>query len=105
MEGKSISGHPVQIKHLDSVDDIPACHLLFAGPTEDGRLEEIMKKTAGRPILTVGESEKFPNAGGIFRFFIEDHRIRFEINLESTGKSGLKISSKLISLARVYKKP
>jgi len=34
-------------------------------------------------------------------FFSQDGKIRFEVNLEATRQGGLKISSKLLSLARI----
>jgi hypothetical protein len=39
-------------------------------------------------------------------FFLEENKIRFEINLETAGLAKLKISSRLVALARrVVNKP
>lgn len=104
MEGKSIAGHPVVVRYIDSSGDVPGCHVLFVPASEDGRLDDIFKQVADRPILTVGESEKFPWAGGIIRFLIEDNKVRFEINPDAAAKASLHISSKLMCLARIFKK-
>lgn len=104
MEGKSIAGHPVTVRHVDSPDQIRGCHLLFVPATEDDHLDDIFKVVADRPILTVGESDKFPWSGGTIRFLIEDHKIRFEINSDAAAKATLRISSKLMSLAKIFKK-
>ena len=104
MDGKTIAGHPISVKHLDSADQVSGCQLVFVPATEDDRLDDIFKAVADRPILTVGESNKFPDSGGTIRFFIEDSRIRFEINLDSAARGGIRISSKLCSLARIYQK-
>jgi hypothetical protein len=51
------------------------------------------------PVLTVGETERFTQTGGMINFIMEGNKIRFEINDETAKKAGLKISSKLLSLA------
>ncbi len=80
LDGKAIAGHPIVLKHLDSVNQISGCHLLFVPESEDGDLDDIFNAVGNQPILTVGETTKFMWAGGIIRFFIADGRIRFEID-------------------------
>jgi hypothetical protein len=53
-----------------------------------------------RPILTVGESETFLRAGGIVNFFMDDGKVRFEINQDAASRAQLRISSRLLRLAR-----
>lgn len=104
LEGKSISGHPIVVRYIDSSGDLSGCHLLFVPASEDPHLDEIFNQVADRPILTVGESAKFPWSGGIIRFLIDDNKVRFEISPEAATRAGLHISSKLMSLARIFKK-
>ncbi|MGA3067335.1 MAG: YfiR family protein [Tepidisphaeraceae bacterium] len=105
MRDKTIAGRPVEVRHMDSPDQIPSCHLLFIPASEDDQLDDIFKWVADRPILTIGETPKFLDAGGTIQFLIEDGKIRFAINPDSAARAGLRISSKLMSLARIYKKP
>lgn len=104
MRNKAIAGRPVTVRYLDSPGEIAGCQLLFVPGTEDDDLDDIFKWVSDRPILTVGESSKFLDAGGTIEFLIEDGRIRFEIDPDSAAKADLRISSKLLSLARIYKK-
>jgi hypothetical protein len=53
----------------------------------------------GVAILTVGESDQFIENGGMINFIIQGQKIRFKINAELARNAGLKISSKLLSLA------
>jgi hypothetical protein len=104
MNGKTIAGRSVVVKYLDSPDQIAGCNLLYVAAGEDDNLDGIFKVVADKPILTVGDSPKFPWAGGIIRFLIEDNKIRFEISPDSADKAGLRISSKLMSLAKIFKR-
>ena len=53
------------------------------------------------PILTVGETPRFIEQGGIVNFFLENGKVRFEINRSAAERSGLRISSRLLQLAKI----
>jgi hypothetical protein len=55
----------------------------------------------GRPVLTVGESPEFIQHGGIVNFFLDGKRVRFEINPTAATRVNLRISSRLLQLARL----
>jgi hypothetical protein len=102
--GKTAGGRPFSIRHLAASDDLKSCHMLFLAPSESGKTTEILHKVQGKSILTVGETDQFPNSGGVIRFFIDDNKVRFEINQDAAESARLKISSKLMKLARLYRK-
>jgi len=52
-------------------------------------------------VLLVGEESGFAKQGAVVNFFIESNRVRFEINTEAARRAQLKISSKLLSLAKI----
>ena len=64
--GKSTAGHPLVIRHVESVDDVQKCHAVFIPAARNGDLDAIMHKIAGQPILSVGETDAFPWGGGNF---------------------------------------
>jgi hypothetical protein len=55
----------------------------------------------GANVLLVGEFPGFAGAGGAFQFVIEDNRVRFLINTDAAQRAGLRLSSKLLSVATV----
>lgn len=56
-------------------------------------------------MLTVGEDGVFTQCGGIINFVKEDNRVRFEVNVSAAERAGLKISSRLLALARIVRSP
>jgi hypothetical protein len=54
----------------------------------------------GRSILIVGESEGFARQGGMINFVLEGDRVLFEVNQRAAEQAGLKISAKLLSVAK-----
>ena len=100
--GKTIGAHHIEVKHVSSASEIGKCHLLFVPAGQN--TSEILAAVGDKPILTIGESDNFTDAGGDIRFFIDDGKIRFEIDPDTTSKAGLKVSSKLLGLARIHRK-
>ena len=97
--GKKISNHPISVVACSTAIEATNCHILFISSSEKTRLPEIFKSLLDSSILTVGETEQFTESGGMINFVREANKIRFQINDDAAKKSGLKISSKLLSLA------
>lgn len=57
----------------------------------------------GQGVLTIGESEAFAECGGMITQVVEGGRVRFDINLQAAADAHLKISSKLLELARTVR--
>lgn len=98
--GKKIHGHQIQVQHAKRIADLQSCHVLFIGEDENKTIAEALASLKGRPVLLVGESERFAQDGGMIGFCVEEKKIRFEINLDSAEKAQLKISAKLLALAK-----
>ena len=99
VRGQIINGHPLEVRRIILLSDLKTCHLLFISASEKNDLYAILKAARGSSVLTVGETPEFIPAGGMINFFIEDDKIRFEINPEAARQAGLTISSKLLSLS------
>jgi hypothetical protein len=103
VRGQTVMGRPLSVRAVDGVDQIPACHVLFISRSEERGLDAILGQVRSRCVLTVGEVQGFAQAGGVINFTTEENKVRFEINPDAAEGAGLKISSKLLSLARIVK--
>jgi YfiR/HmsC-like len=99
LHGKTISGHPIQLKPCRSSVEATNCQILFISPSEKSHFEHILHDLQGSNILTVSETDHFIEDGGIVNFVIVGKNVRFQINNDAAKKAGLTISSKLLSLA------
>ncbi|HKX29445.1 MAG TPA: YfiR family protein [Blastocatellia bacterium] len=103
MAGRKANGRKVVIVRLKASDNLRACHLLFISASEKSRVPQILAGLKGANVLTVAEIPHFAQSGGIINFFQEEKRVQFEINVEAAERAKLKISSRLLSLAKLVK--
>ncbi len=84
----------------EQMESIKKCHLLFICSSESNYVKDILSRLRYTNILTVSETENFLQEGGIINFIVEDKKVRFEINLDASNEANLKISSRLLQIAR-----
>jgi hypothetical protein len=101
-----------KLKKSDNTDDsqwdkkmeaLKACHVLMFCSCDSVPIQnsnQILKALEGLPILTIGETEQFLESGGVINFLMKDKKVCFEINTAAAKISKLRISSKLLRLAK-----
>jgi hypothetical protein len=90
-------------KQARKLAEMKSCHILFITASEKNFLPQLLKPFRGASVLTVGESDSFAREGGIITFVDGGDSVQLEINLAAAEQARLKISSKLLSLAKVIK--
>lgn len=102
LEGKTVIDRPLAVARIATVEDAPACQILFVSASEQGNLGKIIDTVGALPILTVADMGQFTGSGGIVALKVADNHSRLEINVEAAEKAGLKLSSKLLRLADTF---
>ena len=75
--------------------------ILVADQWEEHILIELLPLISGRPILTFGDFPGFTEKGGIVNFYQKpNNQIGFEVNMDAKERSGIKISSHLLRMAK-----
>jgi hypothetical protein len=99
VSGKTVNNRPIRVRVFSSAEQIDGCDILFIPRSESKEIQGVLSATAGRPILTVSDKEKFSSEGGMIEFLLIDDTVRFTINNQSAEKAGLKLSSELLRVA------
>lgn len=98
--GRTVGGRALAIKRLRPGELPAGIHILFIGRADTAQLGQISRNAAPHAILTVTDSEGALAQGSMINFVLDDRRVRFEIALDTAEKSGLKLSSRLLAVAR-----
>jgi YfiR/HmsC-like len=101
--GKSIQDHKLVVHVITDVRQAAGCQILFVSSSESKHLRSILKDVQLSGVLTVGDTRDFTSQGGVINLQLESDRIRILINMDTAEQGRLRISSKLLSLARIVK--
>jgi len=102
LQTRTAAGRWVEVRTLKPADALSGCHVLFVPATEKDQ-DKIVRDLNGSSTLTVGETEGFAARGGVINLTVEENKVHFEINQVAADRAGLKISSKLLSIAKIVK--
>jgi hypothetical protein len=97
---KIVNGHKLLIMPVIDLQLARSCHILFIASSEKTQLKRILEILQGSSALTVGDTKGFVEQGGMINFVLENDRVRFEVNHKAAEQAGLKISSKLLNVAK-----
>jgi len=96
-----INGHRVSVRRLRWNDSIHDCHIIFISSTEVAHLDFILRTAKELNILTIADVDGFAQRGGIIELRNGEGRVRFDVNMTAAGLAQLRVSSKLLRIARV----
>jgi hypothetical protein len=98
VQGEIVNGRKLTVRRISQPPAPQTCQVLFV---EQG-FKDPAKTLGSLPhgVLTVGEGDRFLRDGGMIAFVIDNRRVRFDINPAAAENGELKLSSKLLSVAR-----
>jgi YfiR/HmsC-like len=97
--GRTVQGRSLEVRRVQNAPEARGCEVVFVSRETWRRGPESLKALADAGSLTVGESEQFARNGGVIGFVIRDETVRFVINAAARDRAGLRISSRMLSLA------
>ena len=98
---KTVSGRKLQIDQVVDLRQARTCQILFIASSEKAQLKETLDALQGANVLTVSDTNGFLEQGGMINFVLENDRVQFGVNRKAAEKAGLRISSKLLSVAKL----
>jgi hypothetical protein len=104
---KRIKGRRVIIRQIAApadgaakIGDMTGCHLIFISNTGDNSVQQLVQTLQPYPVVTVSDTADFLDSGGMIQLKTEHKKVRFDVNLRAATLAHIKISSKLLSLAK-----
>ncbi len=106
----SIDGRPVgerivkliKIENPNS-DTVNDCSIAFVHKSQKSSIPKLVNIARQHSILLIAEMDEFIKMGGAVNFINVGKRTKFEVHLENLENAGVKLSSKLLQVAKVVK--
>ncbi len=99
LAGHPIKGRPAQVRLIRHAKEAADAQIVFVGPGDADTHRRLIAGMSGQPVLIVTDESHGLEEGSTVNFMLIDHKLRFEISLTAAARSGLKISSELLSVA------
>ena len=99
VDGRMVGNHPLVVRTLRHGDALDGVHVIFVGAKEK-EPNAYLALTDDRPVLTVTEEDQDAQVVSAINFVVVDHKVRFDIQLPTAERNGLRLSSRLLSVAR-----
>lgn len=103
--GKTLGGRPFETRHTRRFEELHLCQMVFVSSGEARHIPKILTAVKSAPVLLVGDSRNFAEEGGEIGFVLQDGKVHFVVNVDAVERAHLKVSSKLLSLARIVHDP
>jgi hypothetical protein len=103
---RSIAGRPIMVRRLRQGDSLAGLDIAYFDQRTEAELAELLAPLKGKATLVVTDSAQGLNVGGVINFVLVADKVRFDVSLPSANARGLKVSSRLLAVARkVVAKP
>jgi hypothetical protein len=102
-QGQIVDGHAFEVWRPRDASEWQACRLLFLADAESRRSAAGLATIKTLPVLTVSDGKGFSQSSGIIELFVEGGHMRFAINVDAADRSGIRLSSRLLALARIIR--
>ncbi len=100
---QKFKGRQIKIKKIKNLQDLKASHIAVIGEAGNLDLKNIFDHLKRAGVLTIGDTKEFARKGGMINFYLEKEKVRFEMNPEAAEEADLKISSKILRLAKIVR--
>lgn len=97
--GRTALNRRLQVRRMTVGDGATGVHVLFIGGEGAPKLLQAAKTLAERPVLTITSVDRGIEHGSVINFVQLEGRVRFEVNVAVAEKSGLRLSSRLLTVA------
>lgn len=98
--GRAMQERRLVVRRLREGEPLEGVQMLFVGDAQNARLAGIAVANEGRPVLIVSESESATTRGSMINFVREEDKIRFDIAPDAAERRHIRISARLLTVAR-----
>jgi hypothetical protein len=99
-QGRTVNARPVVALRLrDLPPDAGRVHILFIAAGSEDRVRELVSRAAG-PVLVVTQTDAGLAVGSALNFVLEGARLRFDASPGNAQARGIRLSSRLLAVAR-----
>lgn len=99
VQGRTAQDRRLQVRRIALSEALTGVNVLFIGGEVAPKFLQASKAHIERSVLTITGVERGIDQGSMINFIHVEGRVRFEVNVALAEKSGLRLSSRLLTVA------
>jgi hypothetical protein len=99
ISSKLVGSQPIKTVQFNNASEIAKCQILFIGYPKTKELPAITAKLGNSSTLIISEKKGALEAGATINFVMVEDKLKFELKAINATKYGIKIHSKLETMA------
>ena len=99
VQGRTAQNRRLQVRRIAPGEAGTGVNVLFIGGEAAPKFLQTAKTLTERSVLTITGIDRGIEQGSVINFIQVDGRVRFEVNVAVAEKSGLRLSSRLLTVA------
>ena len=103
VKDRQVGGHSLAVVRVNVDGALGPCHVLYVTGLDRRRVAQVLERIKAAPVFTVSDLDGFAAFGGVGQLFVENGKMKFALNPTSAQRAGLRLSSKLLALAKIVK--
>lgn len=100
-KGKKIKDKKVIINKITAPNQLNSCDICYFSGKDISEVKRFVKEANNNGVLIISEINGYGEAGIHINFYVEEDKLKFEINKESTDLGKFRISSLLFKSAKI----
>ena len=103
VRGQRVNNHKLKVLKLSDGEAVKPCHVLYIAAAATTAAGPALGGASEMPILTVSDRGGFADSTGTIELYVERDRMRFAINVDAIRRSQVRVSSRLLAMARIVR--
>lgn len=99
VSGRVVLGHQIRVTQASPSDTLEDCHLVYVSGARSTALN-VLSRVGRASVFTVSDVHAFTETGGVAQLHVQQGQLRFAVDVDTARKARLRISSRLLALAR-----
>ena len=101
VKGRPVNNRPASVRRLKEGDSLSGLHMVYVGGRDAGaRIRGVAAEARKLSVLVVSDASGGLEAGSVINFVQAEDRVGFEVSMEAAERSALKMSSRMLGVAR-----
>jgi hypothetical protein len=103
IEGDAAETRLWTVRLVATDEPLGDCDVLVLGELDNSHALRLLERTASSPVLVVADDERLISKGAMLTLYSEASRIRFAVNVTRAHRARIRVSSQLLTLARIVR--